>query len=123
MLRVPPEVTCTEHPFPSTPLFRSARDARRERQPVERGGGDHRHHRDQQQHGEQRGAALGLKRTGHRAGLLAAGGCGVGAVRKSMVSGARPARSEEHTSELQSLMRISYAVSRLKKKKVNTTKM
>src|SRR3546814_6939713 len=26
-------------------------------------------------------------------------------------------RSEEHTSELQSLMRISYAVSRLKKKK------
>src|SRR3546814_3725584 len=31
----------------------------------------------------------------------------------------RPARSEEHTSELQSLMRISYAVSCLKKKKKN----
>src|SRR3546814_2698345 len=33
------------------------------------------------------------------------------------------ARSEEHTSELQSLMRISYAVFRLKKKKknINTT--
>src|SRR3546814_5566962 len=29
----------------------------------------------------------------------------------------RPTRSEEHTSELQSLMRISYAVFRLKKKK------
>src|SRR3546814_4395084 len=29
-------------------------------------------------------------------------------------------RSEEHTSELQSLMRISYAVFRLKKKKHNT---
>src|SRR3546814_5931071 len=29
----------------------------------------------------------------------------------------RPERSEEHTSELQSLMRISYAVSCLKKKK------
>src|SRR3546814_8223459 len=29
----------------------------------------------------------------------------------------RPARSEEHTSELQSLMRISYAVFCLKKKK------
>src|SRR3546814_5011632 len=28
-----------------------------------------------------------------------------------------PSRSEEHTSELQSLMRISYAVFRLKKKK------
>src|SRR3546814_10451134 len=32
-----------------------------------------------------------------------------------------PARSEEHTSELQSLMRISYAVFCLKKKKKNTT--
>src|SRR3546814_5451399 len=31
-------------------------------------------------------------------------------------------RSEEHTSELQSLMRISYAVFCLKKKKNNTTK-
>src|SRR3546814_2492235 len=30
-----------------------------------------------------------------------------------------PARSEEHTSELQSLMRISYAVFCLKKKKLN----
>src|SRR3546814_6441990 len=32
-----------------------------------------------------------------------------------------PPRSEEHTSELQSLMRISYAVFCLKKKKHNTT--
>src|SRR3546814_10762145 len=32
---------------------------------------------------------------------------------------ARQARSEEHTSELQSLMRISYAVFCLKKKKKN----
>src|SRR3546814_9273475 len=32
----------------------------------------------------------------------------------------RPWRSEEHTSELQSLMRISYAVFCLKKKKQNT---
>src|SRR3546814_7036739 len=31
-----------------------------------------------------------------------------------------PARSEEHTSELQSLMRISYAVFCLKKKKQHT---
>src|SRR3546814_6259660 len=31
----------------------------------------------------------------------------------------QPARSEEHTSELQSLMRISYAVFCLKKKKTN----
>src|SRR3546814_3685301 len=33
----------------------------------------------------------------------------------------RHQRSEEHTSELQSLMRISYAVFCLKKKKLNTT--
>src|SRR3546814_8639129 len=32
-----------------------------------------------------------------------------------------PARSEEHTSELQSLMRISYAVFFLKNKKVKNT--
>src|SRR3546814_1243908 len=32
------------------------------------------------------------------------------------------ARSEEHTSELQSLMRISYAVFCLKKKTLNTSK-
>src|SRR3546814_5080621 len=35
--------------------------------------------------------------------------------------GRRPVRSEEHTSELQSLMRISYAVFCLKKK-INNTK-
>src|SRR3546814_4749812 len=35
---------------------------------------------------------------------------------------ASPRRSEEHTSELQSLMRISYAVFCLKKKNINNTK-
>src|SRR3546814_1714460 len=34
---------------------------------------------------------------------------------------ASPSRSEEHTSELQSLMRISYAVLRLKQRKNTTT--
>src|SRR3546814_3674917 len=34
----------------------------------------------------------------------------------------RPCRSEEHTSELQSLMRISYAVFCLKKKQTSKTK-
>src|SRR3546814_10494089 len=34
-----------------------------------------------------------------------------------------PARSEEHTSELQSLMRISYAVFCLKKKKKNKKRL
>src|SRR3546814_2112952 len=37
----------------------------------------------------------------------------------SLDRGRRPARSEEHTSELQSLMRISYAVFCLKKKTYN----
>src|SRR3546814_2383713 len=36
--------------------------------------------------------------------------------------GRQPVRSEEHTSELQSLMRSSYAVFCLKKKKHNTFK-
>src|SRR3546814_7071636 len=36
--------------------------------------------------------------------------------------GRRPPRSEEHTSELQSLMRISYAVFCLKKHKKHTSK-
>src|SRR3546814_8496254 len=50
-----------------------------------------------------RRAAAGRRR--HRAGARGAGG--------------GPVRSEEHTSELQSLMRISYAVFCLKKKKTN----
>src|SRR3546814_2684319 len=36
---------------------------------------------------------------------------------------ARKVRSEEHTSELQSLMRISYAVFCLKKKKINSNRI
>src|SRR3546814_3199999 len=41
--------------------------------------------------------------------------------RTDHLRGARPVRSEEHTSELQSLMRISYAVFCLKKKKHTKT--
>src|SRR3546814_6538939 len=40
-------------------------------------------------------------------------------VSKPVAVGEQPLRSEEHTSELQSLMRISYAVFCLKKKKKN----
>src|SRR3546814_4345450 len=39
-----------------------------------------------------------------------------------LIENAQKQRSEEHTSELQSLMRISYAVFRLKKKKDRDTK-
>src|SRR3546814_7760400 len=42
-------------------------------------------------------------------------------VRKVRLAGILLGRSEEHTSELQSLMRISYAVSCLKKKTLTKT--
>src|SRR3546814_3685943 len=54
------------------------------------------------------------------AGLLSAASTGVtSSSRQAMMSVFKvsPPRSEEHTSELQSLMRISYAVFCLKKKK------
>src|SRR3546814_6647635 len=43
--------------------------------------------------------------------------------RLHMEQGTRPERSEEHTSELQSLMRISYAVFCLQKKKNSDSKL
>src|SRR3546814_2744110 len=49
---------------------------------------------------------------------------GAGAiVTSTAVSADNPERSEEHTSELQSLMRISYAVFCLKKKKLINQKI
>src|SRR3546814_1750489 len=47
------------------------------------------------------------------------GSSSLGGAINYVVNEADPARSEEHTSELQSLMRISYAVFCLKKKKQN----
>src|SRR3546814_2343214 len=44
-------------------------------------------------------------------------------VLKVLADAEGPQRSEEHTSELQSLMRISYAVFCLKKKTINTHKL
>src|SRR3546814_5306857 len=51
-----------------------------------------------------------------QSGPIQFGGTGIIAPRKIGVSGLTRARSEEHTSELQSIMRISYAVFCLKKK-------
>src|SRR3546814_7828648 len=42
---------------------------------------------------------------------------------KRLIMAGHPCRSEEHTSELQSLMRISYAVFCLKKKNTKAQKM
>src|SRR3546814_6396980 len=103
MIRLPPRSTRTDTLFPYTTLFRSHRrpaaaaDARPRHHP--------RHHR----------AALPRGRHHLRA---------ADHLRKRVAAGARriphrqhAVRSEEHTSELQSLMRISYAVFCLKKKK------
>src|SRR3546814_3967678 len=47
-------------------------------------------------------------------------GCGAATWATACGTVYKVGRSEEHTSELQSLMRISYAVFCLKKKKINT---
>src|SRR3546814_2589905 len=62
-----------------------------------------------------RGGRSGAARSPHRRrGRTAPGAARLYACRHA---GIRPTRSEEHTSELQSLMRISYAVFCLNKKK------
>src|SRR3546814_6309774 len=101
MIRRPPRSTRTDTLFPYTTLFRPGGAAR-----------------------AQRGQRAGRRRGGNaeeRAADRAAGGGGVrGVLRVRPGRHAGDPRSEEHTSELQSLMRISYAVFCLKKKK-NTT--
>src|SRR3546814_10458454 len=87
MIRRPPRSTRTDTPFPYTTLFRTDRLQGRA------------HARGQPPEG------AGQARVRLRAGLgRAEGRAGEG------VGGDRPVRSEEHTSELQSLMRSSYAV-------------
>src|SRR3546814_6548250 len=95
MIRRPPRSTRTDTLFPYTTLFRSAQGAAGHAYP-----------------GRQRCEAAGHQ---WRAGRLA----GRGAARSLRGAGV-DGRSEEHTSELQSLMRISYAVFCLKKKKTYT---
>src|SRR3546814_4750615 len=119
MIRRPPRSTRTDTLFPYTTLFRSQRFPEQHAAVlalvVQRAEAVEEHH--ERQHDERPGRtqqqrqvdALGeldhVLRT-HLAGELA----DVQAV------DADPVRSEEHTSELQSLMRISYAVFCLKKK-------
>src|SRR3546814_5703361 len=112
MIRRPPRSTRTDTLFPYTTLFRSLRRA------VEIG------HWVRQL---QIGAALVPEgETAERVKRVGAGRLG-GQVqahvprvpsgdRRAQHRQAQPFRSEEHTSELQSLMRISYAVFCLKKK-------
>src|SRR3546814_9120460 len=106
MIRLPPTSTRTVNLFPYTTLFRSLAD---------REGGVRRGRRQDgvdlgesllEVAGDQGADALRLQIIG----VVIAGGEDVGADQ----------RSEEHTSELQSLMRISYAAFCLKQKKYNT---
>src|SRR3546814_4792179 len=99
MIRRPPRSTRTDTLFPYTTLFRSPRSPARGRwctRPTRAGDGRPR----------PRPLLPSLRRR---------------SVRPDRGSTAGPGRSEEHTSELQSLMRISYAVFRLNKKKKQQT--
>src|SRR3546814_8518102 len=97
MIRRPPRSTRTDTLFPYTTLFRS----------LEAAGVD----------ADADRAAVGLGRVDHFVDPL-----GRADIAGIDAQAGRTRRSEEHTSELQSLMRISYAVFCLKKKKIlNTT--
>src|SRR3546814_7378335 len=102
MIRRPPRSTRTDTLFPYTTLFRSP-VVRADRHPVPDGG--------------RRGTVVQAAQAGpDRRGLLR---------RRWLVQDRllrRAQRSEEHTSELQSLMRISYAVFCLKKKNITKNK-
>src|SRR3546814_5872953 len=102
MRRRPPKSTRTDTLFPYTTLFRSGSAHRRAGAAAACAGAADRRRRRHRRAGG-RGAA--------RARLP---GCLDGRWRHARLGGGR---SEEHTSELQSLMRISYAVFCLKKKK------
>src|SRR3546814_3095046 len=110
MIRRPPRSTRTDTLFPYTTLFRSGRR------------GADALHRDVP-FGAVRCPAHALvsgARRGRRGAAVRAGGSRRRVGRRAAHL-ARCDRSEEHTSELQSLMRISYAVFCLKKKKRTLT--
>src|SRR3546814_7013661 len=103
MIRRPPRTTRTDTLFPYTTLFRSQQGVGRVLLPeADRPG--------QQRHGCRLEGALGSGGLDEQLELLHR------PHRCQLLLGLDP-RSEEHTSELQSLMSISYAVFCLKKKK------
>src|SRR3546814_10029927 len=113
MIRGPQRSTRTDTRCPDTTLFRSDREEVRAEVAVERID----HLGDGQVAGAVDGDAEGFPEVAqHAAPVDAAAG---DVVEPLLHLGGEVVRSEEHTSELQSLMRISYAVFCLKKK--NTT--
>src|SRR3546814_8854963 len=105
MIRRPPRSTRTDTLFPYTTLFRS-RQAARPGGPAVRRADPPPLPRVRRRSG---GGAVHLRVGGHAEGR--------GAQPRQPAGEPLPDRSEEHTSELQSLMRISYAVFCLNKKK------
>src|SRR3546814_7171231 len=116
MIRRPPRSTRTDTLFPYTTLFRSVGDVELQRPPL--AAVDH----DLARKGEGRDRAE-ADGAGPEAAAVAPHlhpGADQPAGRLDGDLGFRLPRSEEHTSELQSLMRISYAVFCLKKKTTHT---
>src|SRR3546814_4893837 len=121
MIRRPPRSTRTDTLFPYTTRFRSVVAA----DPVEVDAEDElAAHRsagpEEVEHGIDAPEVLGGGEVvdvaqGHQLGVGQRLGQGLARTREVLVAD----RSEEHTSELQSLMRISYAVFCLQKKKKN----
>src|SRR3546814_1376393 len=104
MIRRPPGSTRTDTLFPYSTLFRSSRQ-HLSRSCFLAGG---------------RGTARAFRRAqGPAFREPLSSDAMLPAARRSGEPGGAGARSEEHTSELQSLMRISYAVFCLKKKQTN----
>src|SRR3546814_15122967 len=114
MIRLPPRSIRTATLFPYTALFRSVSSGGFAPGARAWGGGGNRHLGAICAASRGRCVCIGYVVAGS-AGVRR--GCRHGArVGRNAVGRDRP-RSEEHTSELQSLMRISYAVFCLKKKK------
>src|SRR3546814_7859477 len=111
MIRRPPRSTRTDTLFPSTTLFRSLRHpwaiASRPFRDADRA---------------RRALPADVVRELRPAAFAARQGEGYRRRQGRQREGELTARSEEHTSELQSLMRISYAVFCLKKKNKRTPK-
>src|SRR3546814_8594556 len=110
MIRRPPRSTRTDTLFPYTTLFRSCPDQTDEHRIIDSPGQKAKH--DVMVDVVEEPADIHFDQPFHARP-------GFADLFESRVAGVT--RSEEHTSELQSLMRISYAVFCLKKKKKNKT--
>src|SRR3546814_10125443 len=115
MIRRPPRATRTDTLFPYTTLFRSPEgEFPMQCHGIESESGNQR---------DQRARLIGDREVGPVEGIaVVERNRTVRIFFANMIEDRFDARSEEHTSEIQSLMRISYAVFCLKKKnKVNIT--